>query len=168
MSTAFGDFLSGPASTWAVAAGLAGPIFTFGAIEGQVQTAEAGDREALAFYQRTVLNAFRETNDALVGTVKKREESEAQARRVAALREYARLSRLRFDNGYAGYLEVLYAENELFSAELTAVRSQAERYTQIVNVYQAVGGGWVDEADKLAPQPQLARPSGDGTPTASR
>jgi multidrug efflux system outer membrane protein len=168
VSTAFGDFLSGPATAWTLAAGLAGPIFTFGAIEGQVQTAEGGQREALAFYQQTILNAFRETNDALVGTVKKREESEAQARRVAALREYARLSRLRFDNGYAGYLEVLYAENELFSAELTAVRSQAERYTQIVNVYQAVGGGWVDEADKLAPQPQLARPASEASPTAAR
>jgi multidrug efflux system outer membrane protein len=168
VSTAFGDFLTGPATAWTVAATLTGPIFTFGAIEGQVQTAEGGQREALAFYQQTILNAFRETNDALVGTVKKREESEAQARRVVALREYARLSRLRFDNGYAGYLEVLYAENELFSAELAAVRSQAERYTQIVNVYQAVGGGWVDEADKLAPQPQLARPAGEAAPTAAR
>ncbi|HSD42729.1 MAG TPA: efflux transporter outer membrane subunit [Burkholderiales bacterium] len=168
VSTAFGDFLTGPATAWTLAAGLTGPIFTFGAIEGQVQTAEGGQREALAFYQQTILNAFRETNDALVGTVKKREESEAQAKRVAALREYARLSRLRFDNGYAGYLEVLYAENELFSAELTAVRSQADRYTQIVNVYQAVGGGWVDEADKLAPQPQLARPAGEASPTAAR
>jgi multidrug efflux system outer membrane protein len=168
VSTAFGDFLTGPATAWTLAAGLAGPIFTFGAIEGQVQTAEGGQREALAFYQQTIFNAFRETNDALVGTVKKREESEAQARRVIALREYARLSRLRFDNGYAGYLEVLYAENELFSAELSAVRSQAERYTQIVNVYQAVGGGWVDEADKLAPQPQLAKPAGEAASTAAR
>jgi multidrug efflux system outer membrane protein len=168
VSTAFGDFLTGPATAWTLAAGLSGPIFTFGAIEGQVQTAEGGQREALAFYQQTILNAFRETNDALVGTIKKREESEAQARRVAALREYARLSRLRFDNGYAGYLEVLYAENELFSAELTAVRSQAERYTQLVNVFRAVGGGWVDEADKLAPQPQLSRPAGESPPTAAR
>jgi multidrug efflux system outer membrane protein len=168
VSTAFGDFLTGPATAWTLAATLTGPVFTFGAIEGQVQTAEGGQREALAFYQQTILNAFRETNDALVGTVKKREESEAQARRVTALREYARLSRLRFDNGYAGYLEVLYAENELFSAELTAVRSQAERYTQIVNVYQAVGGGWVDQADRLAPQPQLALPAGEGSPTAAR
>ncbi|HSD53916.1 MAG TPA: efflux transporter outer membrane subunit [Burkholderiales bacterium] len=168
VSTAFGDFLTGPATAWTLAAGLTGSIFTFGAIEGQVQTAEGGEREALAFYQRTILNAFRETNDALVGTVKKREESEAQTKRVAALREYARLSRLRFDNGYAGYLEVLYAENELFSAELTAVRSQADRYTQIVSVYQAVGGGWVDEASRLAPQPQLARPAGEGAPTAAR
>ena len=154
VSTAFGDFLTGPATAWTVAAGLTGPIFTFGQIEGQVQNAEAFQREALANYQQVILNAFRETNDALTGTVKKREESAAQTKRVAALRDYARLSRLRFDNGYAGYLEVLYAENELFSAELAAVRSQADAYTQVVNVYKAVGGGWVNEAEQLAPKPQ--------------
>jgi len=80
------------------------------------------------------------------------DEAEAQRRRVEALREYARLSRLRFDNGYAGYLEVLYAENELFSSELTAVRSNADRLNEYVNVYKAIGGGWIDEADKLAPK----------------
>jgi multidrug efflux system outer membrane protein len=158
-STALGNFLSGPATAWSVAAGLAGPVFTFGAIEGQVQSAEAAQREALASYQQAILGALRDANDALVGSVKRREESDAQARRVAALREYARLSRLRFDNGYAGFLEVLYAENELFSAELNAVRSLSERYTQIVAVFQAVGGGWVDEADRLAPKPQLASPA---------
>lgn len=160
VSTAFGDFLSGPATAWSVAGGLTGPIFTFGAIEGQVQTAEAFQREALVNYRQVVLNAFRETNDALVGAQKKQEESVAQSRRVAALREFARLSRLKFDNGYAGYLEVLYAENELFGAELAAVRSQAERYTELVNVYKTMGGGWVDQATELstasieaAPQP---------------
>ena len=156
VSTAFGDFLTGPATAWTIAATLSGPIFTFGQIEGQVQSAEAFERESVANYQQVILNAFRETNDALVGTVKKREESEAQVRRVAALREFARLSRLRWDGGYASFLEVLYAENELFAAELNAVRSQADRYVQIVNVYKAVGGGWVDEADQLTPQP-LAR-----------
>ena len=155
VSAAFGDFLSGPAAAWTLAAGLTGPIFTFGAIEGQVQSAEAAQREALANYQQVILNAFRETNDALVGTIKKREEAAAQSRRVAALREYARLSRRRFDNGYAGYLEVLYAENELFGAELAAVRSQAERYTQVVNVYKSMGGGWVEEAAEVAPPPRL-------------
>ncbi|HET9736269.1 MAG TPA: efflux transporter outer membrane subunit [Burkholderiales bacterium] len=158
VSTALGDFLTGPATAASLAAGLSGPIFTFGGISGQVDTAEAAQREALAFYQRTILQALRETNDALLGSVKKREEAEAQSKRVAALRDYARLSRLRFDNGYAGYLEVLYAENELFGAELTAVRSQAERFTQIVNVYQALGGGWIDQAGTFAPQPQLKAP----------
>jgi multidrug efflux system outer membrane protein len=47
------------------------------------------------------------------------------------------------------YVEVLYAENELFAAELTAVRAQAERYTELVNVYKAVGGGWIDIADRV-------------------
>ena len=99
-------------------------------------------------YQQTVLNAFRETNDALAGTVKKRQESAAQIQRVASLREYARLSRVRFNNGYAGYLEVLYAENELFAAELASVQSYADGYTQLVGVYKAMGGGWVDLADR--------------------
>jgi outer membrane protein, multidrug efflux system len=158
ISTEFGDFLSGPAKAWTVAGGLAGPIFTFGAIKGQVQSAEALQREALATYQQVILNAFREANDALVGSTKKREEAEAQAKRVVALREYARLARLKFDNGYASYLEVLYADNELFGAELAAVRSQAERYTQVVAVYKAMGGGWVTEAGRLTVQPQLSGP----------
>ena len=153
-STAFSSFLSGPASAWLIAAGIAGPIFTFGGIEGQVQTAEAQDRQALYFYQQTILNAFRETNDALTGSQKKIQEVAMQQERVTALREFARLSRLKFDKGVSGYLEVLVAENELFAAELAAVSLLADRYTQLVNVYQAMGGGWVDIAGSMAPQPQ--------------
>jgi len=150
VSTTTGNFLKEPSRTWSVAADLAGPIFTFGAISGQVRTAEAAQQEAVFFYRSTILNAFRDTNDALVGSIKKREEAEAQARRVRALRDYARLSRLRFDNGAASYIEVLYAENELFSAELVAVSTLADRYTQLINVYKAMGGGWVDMSDPLA------------------
>jgi len=153
-STAFGSFLSGPASAWLIGAGLTGPIFTFGAIEGQVRTAEAQERAAREFYQQVILNAFRETNDALTGSQKKIQEVEMQEKRVVALREFARLSRLKFDRGVAGYLEVLVAENELFAAELAGVGLLADRYTQLVNVYQAMGGGWVDTADAITPQPQ--------------
>jgi multidrug efflux system outer membrane protein len=138
-----------------VTVGLTGPIFTFGAIEGRLRTAEAAQREAVSFYQQTIFNAFRETNNALVGTLKKRQEAEAQARRVLALREYARLSRLRFDNGAASYIEVLYAENELFSARLASIQSKALQYSELVNVFNAMGGGWVTEADRLAPSPAV-------------
>jgi len=153
-STAFGSFLSGPASAWLLAAGLTGPIFTFGGIEGQVRSAEAGEKQALYVYQQTILNAFRETNDALTGSQKKIQESAMQVERVVALREFARLSRLKFDKGVSGYLDVLIAENELFAAELASVRILADRYTQLVGVYQAMGGGWVDIASSLAPKPQ--------------
>ena len=150
VSTTTGEFLKAPSKTWSIAADLAGPIFTFGAISGQVRSAEAAQQEATLFYQSTILNAFRETNDALVGSIKKREEAEAQARRVKALSDYARLSRLRFDNGTASYIEVLYAENELFSAQLVAVSTLADRYAQLINVYKAMGGGWVDASDPMA------------------
>jgi multidrug efflux system outer membrane protein len=147
ISAAFADFLTGPSIAWSAIAGLAGPLFTAGAIAGQVESAEAASAGTLAVYQQTVFSAFRETNDALTGTIKKRRESAAQVLRVRSLREYARLSRIKFNNGYASYLEVLYAENELFSAELAAVQSYADSYTQLVDVYKAMGGGWIDLAD---------------------
>jgi multidrug efflux system outer membrane protein len=133
---------------------VTGPIFTFGGIKGQVDAAEAGSRQAELVYRQTVLNAFRETNDALTGSQKKVQEVAMQQKRVDALREFARLSTLRFDKGVAGYLDVLVAENELFAADLASVRLQADRYAQVVNVYQAMGGGWVDIASSIAPQPQ--------------
>ena len=162
-ATVFSSLLSGPAAAGLIGAGLAGPIFTFGGIEGQVASAEAGERAALAGYQQTVLNAFRETSDALSGTQKRQQEYEAQRERVVALREFARLSKLRFDKGVSGYLEVLVAENELFAAEIASVNLQAARYAQLVNVYQAMGGGWVDIAAASAPQPQ-GRVAAQGRP----
>ncbi len=155
-STSLSDFAKGTSGTALLAAGLAGPLFTFGGIEGQVNSAEAGQRAALAFYQQTVLNAFRDTNDALVGVAKRRTEYEALAKRASALRTYARLSRARYEGGAANYIEVLYAENELFAAELSAVSTLAERHSELINLYKALGGGWIDGADPLAPKPQEA------------
>ena len=163
VSTAMDDFLTGPAASSLIAANIAGPIFTFGGIEGQVSSAEAANRQALLFYQQTILNAFRETNDALTGSQKKIQQVELQSKRVDALREFARLSRLRFDKGVSGYLEVLVADNELFAAELAAVGLQADRYVQVVNVYQAMGGGWVDIATSTAPAPLLLQKATSAT-----
>ncbi len=157
-STAFGAFLTGPASAWLIGASLAGPIFTFGGIEGQVFAAEAQRRQAIEFYQMTIINAFRETDNALTGSQEARAQFAEQTKRVLALREYARLAHLRFEKGIASYLEVLIADNELFSAELTSVQLLANQYTQLVNVYQAMGGGWVDIADSMAPKPQRMAP----------
>ncbi|MDM0050134.1 efflux transporter outer membrane subunit [Variovorax sp. J22R115] len=152
-STSASNFLSGPATAWQAAASLAGPIFTFGAIEGQVKSAEAQKEQAELVYRQTILNAFRDTNDALTGSQKTIEGVALQRERVRALREFARLSRLKFESGLIGYLEVLVAETELFAAELASVALTTDRYTQVVNVYQAMGGGWVDIADSITPRP---------------
>jgi outer membrane protein, multidrug efflux system len=65
---------------------------------------------------------------------------------------------VRFDNGAASYVEVLVAENDLFGAELAAVSSRAERLTQIINVYKAMGGGWLDISDRIALPPGAGGP----------
>ena len=93
VSTVFASLLTDPATTWQLAAGITGPIFTFGGIEGQVASAEAQEQQAQLAYRQIILNALRETNDALTGTQKKRNEFEMQRQRVEALRESARLSR---------------------------------------------------------------------------
>lgn len=149
LSAAASNFMTGPAGIAAIAASVAGPIFTFGAIEGQVRSAEAVQREALASYQLAVLNALRDTNDALTGAQKQSAAFAAQQARVAALRDYARLARLKYENGAASYVDVLYAENELFSAELSAMTTAADRLIQFVEVYRALGGGWVDGVDAV-------------------
>jgi len=149
VSTDSSEFLTGPASAWSVGAEVTGPIFTSGAIGGQVRSAEALYDQALLTYQQAILNAFRETNDALSGSQKRAAEVEFQMERVEALREFARLSQLKFEKGVAGYLEVLVAENERFAAELASIRLLADRYNQVVNVYQAMGGGWVDLAESM-------------------
>jgi multidrug efflux system outer membrane protein len=159
-STSLSDLVKSSSTTGTLAANLVGPIFTFGRIEGQVSAAQASQREALAFYEQVVLNAFRETDDALIGSQKRSEEYTALAKRADALRTYARLSRARFDGGVTSYLEVVYAENELFAAELNAVAALAQRYAELINVYKAMGGGWVDAADPLAPK--SSEPSASG------
>ena len=150
-SASLSSLFTGPASIWLLSAAAAAPLFTFGNIEGQVQAAEAAQRQAVERYRQTVQGAFREVNDALIGTQKSREELKARGGRVVALKEYALLARRRFDEGVASYLEVLVAENDLFSAELAQALTQGDILIQLVNVYKAMGGGWVLEAEKIAP-----------------
>jgi multidrug efflux system outer membrane protein len=141
------NLFKGPAKMWSYAAPLTIPIFTAGAIEGQVRSAEAVQQQALFRYQQVIQTAFREVDDSLVDHRRTREQLAALARELEALREYVRLSRLRYDNGYTSYLEVLYSETLLYNAELTNTQVQGTLFQALVNLYKAMGGGWVVEAE---------------------
>jgi hypothetical protein len=71
---------------------------------------------------------------------------------VEALRTYASLAWLRFEEGYSSYIEVLDAERSLFDVELAYVQSQALLFQASINLYKAMGGGWAAEAERLATQ----------------
>ena len=138
---------------WSYGGSIVGPIFTGGAISGQVSQAEAGQKAALASYLLAIQNAFGDVENSLVANANLGTQLEAQGRLVKALSEYSKLARLQFDGGYTSYSTVLQAEQQLFPAELNQATIRAQLYASFVGIYQALGGGWVNKADDLSPQP---------------
>ncbi len=145
---------SGGSGTWSYSGQVAGPIFQGGEIVGVNEVADARHAQLLANYQKTVRRAFADVDDALVATTKTTERTQAQQAQVAALSTYARLARKRYEGGYSSYLEVLDAETSLFNAELLLSQGERDRLQAHVDLYKALGGGWVDAAAAMAPQPQ--------------
>jgi outer membrane protein, multidrug efflux system len=121
-----------------------------------VQQAEAQQQQALLQYQKSIQIAFQEVSDSLIAHRKSREQLVLQGRQVETLRKYLDLARLRYDNGYTSYIEVLDAERNLFSAEVAYAQTQGVVYTSLVNLYKAMGGGWVNEAERLMQQEPAA------------
>ena len=143
------DLFKSPARVWSYAGSIVGPIFTAGAISGQVRQAEAAQQAALVGYQLAVQNAFADVENALVIREKLMGQIQAQERLVTANREYERLAKLQYDGGYAPYLTVLNAQQQLFPAELNLAQFRASLFTSYANLYKAMGGGWVALADKM-------------------
>jgi len=135
---------------WSIGGDAIGAIFAGGSISAGVKQSEAYYRELLYKYQQSILTALREVEDALVTTRKAREKLQAQERRIKALSDYASLARLRYENGYASYIEVLDAERSLFDSELSAVRTQSEVIVGLINTYKSMGGGWIAMAEETA------------------
>ncbi len=148
-SRSLSDLFSGPARSWSYGATVTQPIFTGGSLSGQRAAAEAQQRQALEQYRKAIQTAFQEVNDALVDQAKTREQLAAQGRQVEALRNYAHHARLRYDNGATSYLEVTDAETRLFNAELQYAQIQGQLFFALINVYKAMGGGWVVQAERL-------------------
>ncbi|PKN04639.1 MAG: RND transporter [Deltaproteobacteria bacterium HGW-Deltaproteobacteria-9] len=124
------------------------PIFTAGRTRGQVKAAESVRQQSLFNYQKAIQTAFREVEDALVDQLKSREKLDAQMHQVSALRTYKDLALMRYENGYSSYLEVLDAERNLFSVELAYVQTRGNQFQALVNLYKAMGGGWITATDE--------------------
>ena len=162
-SSDLSDLFKGPARVWSYGGSVTGPIFAGGAIYGQVMQAEAGRKAALLSYQAAVQSAFGDVENALVANRKLVAQLQAQERLVRANREYARLSRLQYDGGYAPYSTVLQAERQLFPSELNLAQTRAAAFSSLVAVYQAMGGGWVMKADRRTVSPDNAGEPGKET-----
>lgn len=150
------NLFTNPSRAWQWAANLLQPIFTGGRISSTVDLTKALKQEAYYNYQQTILTALREVNDALIGHKNAKKALLAQYQRVHDLHDYLHLARLQYDNGLVDYLNVLDAERKLFEAQLDLAQSQALVFLTLVNLYKALGGGWVVDAENLMKEEQCA------------
>lgn len=123
--------------------GLAGPILNAQSLGFEQRAAEAQARQALAQYEQTILVAFREVEDALVAVRTANDQRKARQEQVEALRSALNVADLRYQRGITSYVDVLLAKRNLFDAESTLMATHRFHLVSIVQLYKALGGGWM-------------------------
>ena len=137
-----GTLFTNGAKSFSLLAGLVQPIFNAGRNRRRVEVTESVMRQTLYSYEKTILNAFREVEDALVGYNKLGEQRASQGARAEAERRVLELAEVRYRGGVADYLEVLDAQRSLFSSELDEVQAITGQLVSLIRLYKALGGGW--------------------------
>jgi len=127
---------------WNGAASLTQPVFAGGALRAGKRLADAQEQEMLLTYEQTIMNAFQEVSNSLTAYQKGREFREQQELLTAAAEDADRLSKILYQHGGTSYLQVLTSENNDFSAELNLAQAQLTERLALVQLYNALGGGW--------------------------
>jgi multidrug efflux system outer membrane protein len=143
-STALESFLGGGLTTaaWTVAGQVAQPIFEGGRITANYHLARAQRDEAELVYKQTILQAFGDVSNGLVGYNQSRQLRMKLEEQAATYEETARLANVRYLGGYTAFLEVLVTEQQYFTSELNLDQAWLTEIQNYVQLYQALGGGW--------------------------
>jgi multidrug efflux system outer membrane protein len=136
------NLFTGPAGLWDLAGSFTQPIFEGGRLKNGVRLSEAQKQQMVLTYQQSIQGAFRDVSNALIAYRKDREFRIQQEHLLFAAQDAARLSNQRFNAGTTDYLEVLTNETNAFSAELGLAQAQGNELIALVQLYQALGGGW--------------------------
>jgi outer membrane protein, multidrug efflux system len=139
-STSLAKLFAG--SAWSFSAPVTQPVFTAGRLRSNLKLAEAQQQQALLAYQEAIQQAFRQVSDSLIAYTKYRQFREHQNLLATAAQGAADLSEVRYRGGAASYLEVLANETNSFAAELNLARARLEERLALVQIYNALGGGW--------------------------
>ncbi len=127
----------------AAGVGLAGPLLNPQSLGFEQRAAEAMARQVLAKYEQTILVAFKEVEDALVAIRTFNDQRTAQQEQVEALRSALRMADLRYKGGVTSYVDVLLAKRALFDAEFGLSATRRMHLVSVIQLYKALGGGWL-------------------------
>ena len=163
ISTALSSLFSGPARTWSVGADVLQPLLNPQRNLFQLDIADAQKRQALLQYQKSVQTAFQEVSDALIAREQDADLQAAQEAQVDAQRRANTIALARYRVGYASYFNVIDADRDLFTAELTLSAARLNTLLSVVQLYRALGGGWqIEQAASGAPAPVTSGASASG------
>jgi multidrug efflux system outer membrane protein len=141
-SASLSNLFSVATHTWTYAASASEPIFTAGRVRADVRIAQAQQQQALFAYQQTIQQAFSDVSNSLIGYEKYREFRGHQELLTSAAQDASNLSHARYQGGVTSYLEVLTNETNYFAAELNLVQARLNERLSLVQIYNALGGGW--------------------------
>ncbi|MBN9358875.1 MAG: efflux transporter outer membrane subunit [Herbaspirillum huttiense] len=139
------NLLPDPLSIFSAGGSILAPLLDGGRLRAQADATAARRDEAAYAYQKAVLVAWRDVEDALAAARGAQAQQQAVQEQEVALREALAMSRKRYRAGYSPYLEQLDAQRGLLSAQLLEVQARADRLSAMVSLAQALGGGWEAE-----------------------
>ncbi len=141
-SIGLGDLFKWGARYWQWSGTATQSIFNAGSLRANVRLTEAEKQQEVLTYQQTIQSAFHDVSNALIANQKLREYREHQEALTAATKESSNLAQIRYKGGVTSYLEVLTNDTNYFSAELALARAKLGERLAVVQLYNALGGGW--------------------------
>ncbi|MEO7031782.1 MAG: efflux transporter outer membrane subunit, partial [Herbaspirillum sp.] len=145
-STELSGLFGAGSRTWSFVPQINLPIFQGGRLRASLGMAKAERDIALAQYEKSIQNSFREVADALAQTSALAERRQAQERLVKAAKSAQQLSRQRYDRGRDSFLVLLDAERTLYAAQQGLVTAQLAEQSNRVMLYKVLGGGWEEHS----------------------
>lgn len=148
------DFVSNPAKIWELTPSITLPIFTAGRIEGEIKTAEAEHNRTLSQYQKAIVTAFNDTDNALGQSHQAKEQLHFQEQRMNAITKAFEQTKLRYKVGVITYADMLQVQQQWLQASQGYQIAKQNTLTASVNLYKALGGGW-ESSDNTLPKLSL-------------
>ena len=137
-----GELFDSDSITYAAGASFVWPFFNYGRIKNNVRVEDARLQQALIAYQETVIQAARETENALTFHASTRAQDLILSEGVDVARRSADLSMLRYQEGFADYQRVLNAQQSLFSQQQRYAANRGDIVRSLIAIYKSLGGGW--------------------------
>jgi len=128
--------------SWSVGATLTAPLFNWGKLNANIKSKEAQYQQSLLGYQKTVLTAFKEVEDALVSYSKEQQKQKSLQQAVTANQQAVQLATERYEKGLTSFINVLTSQQSLYQAQSSLVSSTANTSADLVLLYKVLGGGW--------------------------